>query len=33
VDRKVWLNDAGIPGLHRLDMTTGKFETWSLTRT
>src|SRR6266513_1421877 len=28
VDRKVWLNDAGIPGLHRLDMTTGKFETW-----
>jgi virginiamycin B lyase len=28
VDRKVWLNDAGIPGLHRLDMATGKFETW-----
>src|SRR6266850_1873011 len=29
VDRKVWLNDAGIPGLHRLDMATGKFETWT----
>jgi virginiamycin B lyase len=28
VDRKVWLNDAGIPGMHRLDMATGKFETW-----
>jgi len=28
VDRKVWLNDAGIPGLHRLDMATGQFETW-----
>jgi streptogramin lyase len=28
VDRKVWLNDAGIPGMHRLDMETGKFETW-----
>lgn len=28
VDNKVWLNDAGIPGLHRLDMATGKFETW-----
>jgi len=28
VDGKVWLNDAGIPGLHRLDMKTGKFETW-----
>jgi streptogramin lyase len=28
VDGKVWLNDAGIPGLHRLDMATGKFETW-----
>ena len=28
VDRKVWLNDAGIPGLHRLDLATGKFETW-----
>src|SRR3989454_10749535 len=27
VDRKVWLNDAGIPGMHRLDMATGKFET------
>ena len=29
VDNKVWLNDAGIPGLHRLDMATGKFETWA----
>ena len=29
VDRKVWLNDAGIPGMHRLDMATGKFETWT----
>jgi streptogramin lyase len=28
VDRKVWVNDAGIPGMHRLDMATGKFETW-----
>ncbi len=28
VDRKVWLNDAGIPGLHRLDLATGRFETW-----
>jgi streptogramin lyase len=28
VDNKVWLNDAGIPGMHRLDMATGKFETW-----
>ena len=28
VDRKLWLNDAGIPGMHRLDMATGKFETW-----
>jgi streptogramin lyase len=28
VDRKVWLNDAGIPGMHRLDMATGRFETW-----
>jgi streptogramin lyase len=28
VDNKVWLNDAGIPGVHRLDMATGKFETW-----
>ena len=28
VDNKVWLNDAGIPGLHRLDMASGKFETW-----
>jgi streptogramin lyase len=28
VDGKVWLNDAGIPGVHRLDMATGKFETW-----
>jgi streptogramin lyase len=28
VDGKVWLNDAGIPGMHRLDMTTGTFETW-----
>jgi len=33
VDRKVWLNDAGIPGLHRLDMATGKFERGSPTRT
>ena len=28
VNRKLWLNDAGIPGMHRLDMATGKFETW-----
>ena len=28
VDGKVWLNDAGIPGMHRLDMATGKVETW-----
>src|SRR5437879_12982171 len=28
VDRKVWLNDAGMPGLHRLDMASGKFERW-----
>ena len=28
VDNRVWLNDAGIPGLHRLDMATGRFETW-----
>src|SRR2546429_4708422 len=28
VDGKLWLNDAGIPGMHRLDMATGKFETW-----
>jgi len=27
VDRKVWLNDA-YSRLHRLDMATGKFETW-----
>jgi streptogramin lyase len=28
VDNKLWINDAGIPGLHRLDMKTGKWETW-----
>jgi streptogramin lyase len=28
VDHKLWINDAGIPGLHRLDMKTGKWETW-----
>src|SRR2546428_2834250 len=28
VDRKLWLNDAGLQGMHRLDMATGKFETW-----
>ena len=28
VDGKLWINDAGIPGLHRLDMKTGKWETW-----
>jgi len=28
VDQKLWINDAGIPGLHRLDMKTGKWETW-----
>ena len=28
VDGKVWLNDAGIPGMHRLDLATGKVETW-----
>src|SRR5258708_25942167 len=29
VDNKVWLNDAGIPRMHRLDMATGKIETWT----
>jgi len=28
VDGKLWINDAGIPGMHRLDMNTGKWETW-----
>src|SRR3989454_2711779 len=28
VDNKLWINDAGIPGMHRLDMKTGKWETW-----
>jgi virginiamycin B lyase len=28
VDDKLWINDAGIPGLHRLDMKSGKWETW-----
>jgi streptogramin lyase len=28
VDGKLWINDAGIPGLHRLDTKTGKWETW-----
>ena len=28
VDNKLWINDAGIPGLHRLDLNTGKWETW-----
>jgi streptogramin lyase len=28
VDGKLWINDAGIPGLHRRDMRTGKWETW-----
>jgi streptogramin lyase len=28
VDGKLWINDAGIPGLHRLDTRTGKWETW-----
>jgi streptogramin lyase len=28
VDGKVWINDAGIPGMHRLDLKTGKWETW-----
>ncbi|TMH40184.1 MAG: hypothetical protein E6H54_19685 [Betaproteobacteria bacterium] len=28
VDGKLWINDAGIPGMHRLDMKSGKWETW-----
>jgi streptogramin lyase len=28
VDNKLWINDAGIPGLHRLDMKTGQWQTW-----
>jgi len=28
VDGKLWINDAGIPGLHRLDLKTGKWQTW-----
>jgi virginiamycin B lyase len=28
VDQKLWINDAGIPGLHRLDLKTGKWQTW-----
>jgi len=28
VDGKLWINDAGIPGLHRLDMKSGKWQTW-----
>jgi len=28
VDGKLWINDAGIPGMHRVDMKTGKWETW-----
>src|SRR5436190_292772 len=28
VDQKLWINDAGIPGLHRLDMKTGQWQTW-----
>ncbi len=28
VDGKVWMNDAGIPGMHRLDLATRTFETW-----
>ncbi|MBW8906302.1 MAG: carboxypeptidase regulatory-like domain-containing protein [Betaproteobacteria bacterium] len=28
LDGKLWINDAGIPGLHRLDMKSGKWQTW-----
>src|SRR5438552_17756284 len=28
VDNKLWINDAGIPGMHRLDMKTGQWQTW-----
>jgi streptogramin lyase len=28
LDGKLWINDAGIPGLHRLDLKTGKWQTW-----
>src|SRR5438552_14711786 len=28
VDSKLWINDAGIPGMHRLDMKTGQWQTW-----
>jgi streptogramin lyase len=28
VDGKLWINDAGIPGMHRLDLASGKWETW-----
>jgi streptogramin lyase len=28
LDGKVWLNDVGIPGVHRLDLASGAFETW-----
>lgn len=29
VDGKVWMNNVGIRGLHRLDLASGKFETFS----
>lgn len=32
VDNKVWMNETslpGLPGVRRLDLSTGKFETWS----
>src|SRR3989442_11721815 len=28
VDGKVWLNNVGIRGIHRLDLASGKFETF-----
>ena len=29
VDNKVWMQDPSIPGIHRMDLTTGKTETWA----
>jgi virginiamycin B lyase len=29
VDHKVWLNDTSIPGLYRIDLTTGKWQRWA----
>src|SRR5207253_1688554 len=28
LDGKVWFNNVGIPGVHRLDLASGKLETW-----